>query len=236
MLAPQTWCFSPFVSRRISNSCPRHADPKSDRVLPFKRTEDTKTVSLLLKPLPFRAGNCRFPVSIPFPLLIFPSHYVSAPHAQSGQTSAPRSDMATQNLPAPASHAALQGKELNYQKEQHCTAEITAPFHTSPGHHTAEGYSRPARLHKQISNANNWSQCKRHKSDLKIKHVCDCIEPMYFTAAGPRITCFIRSSGFSVRSGTKTEILLLWGQEWEMQHVTPDRTILTYFNSFKKTF
>lgn len=123
-----------------------------------------------------------------------------------------------------------------YGGEQHCTAEITAPFHTSPGHHTAEGYSRPARLHKQISNANNWSQCKRHKSDLKIKHVCDCIEPMYFTAAGPRITCFIRSSGFSVRSGTKTEILLLWGQEWEMQHVTPDRTILTYFSSFKKTF
>lgn len=60
---------------------------------------------------------------------------------------------------------------------------------------------------------------------------------MYFIAAVPRIICSIRSSGLSVHSGTKTEILLLlWVQEWEMQHVTLDRIILTYFNPFKKPF
>lgn len=75
------------------HSCLQHPDPRSDGVLPFKSTEDTKIVSLLLSLFPSGDRNCYFAVVVPFPLLTFPIILFFNP-TYSEQTSRSGSDTA----------------------------------------------------------------------------------------------------------------------------------------------
>lgn len=91
--ASQTLYVLPSLSWRTNTSCLRHPDPRSDGVLPFKSTEDTKIVSLLLSLFPSGDRNCYFAVIVPFPLLTFPIMLFFNPTC-SEQTSRSGSDTA----------------------------------------------------------------------------------------------------------------------------------------------